>query len=185
MDAGLVLDARRRRSGCARGGASRRATWSPSATRKTAAQGIFVQTHLGAARRGSATRSPSCRAKCRAKSRSTTRTWRGVLIEEKERGGYPIWVTGPALVHSRARSDMSWFIANGYVGALLAGNAVAVHDIEASIYGTTLGMTQHRRDHAGRPRAAHARHQPGARRGLDRQRRASRASSPTASCTRA
>jgi len=64
-----------------------------------------------------------------------------VLIEEKERGGYPIWVTGPALVHSRARADMSWFISNGYVGALLAGNAVAVHDIEASIYGTTLGMT--------------------------------------------
>jgi lysine-ketoglutarate reductase/saccharopine dehydrogenase-like protein (TIGR00300 family) len=64
-----------------------------------------------------------------------------LLLEEKERGGYPIWVTGPALVHSRARADMSWFIANGYVGALLAGNAVAVHDIEASIYGTTLGMT--------------------------------------------
>jgi lysine-ketoglutarate reductase/saccharopine dehydrogenase-like protein (TIGR00300 family) len=64
-----------------------------------------------------------------------------LLIEEKELGGYPIWVTGPALVHSRARDDMSWFIANGYVGALLAGNAVAVHDIEASIYGTTLGMT--------------------------------------------
>jgi lysine-ketoglutarate reductase/saccharopine dehydrogenase-like protein (TIGR00300 family) len=64
-----------------------------------------------------------------------------LLIEQKERGGYPVWVTGPALVHSRARADMSWFIANGYVGALLAGNAVAVHDIEASIYGTTLGMT--------------------------------------------
>ena len=64
-----------------------------------------------------------------------------LLIDEKDRGGYPIWVTGPALVHSRARSDMSWFIANGFVGALLAGNAVAVHDIEASIYGTTLGMT--------------------------------------------
>jgi lysine-ketoglutarate reductase/saccharopine dehydrogenase-like protein (TIGR00300 family) len=64
-----------------------------------------------------------------------------LLIDEKERGGYPVWVTGPALVHSRARTDMSWFVANGYVGALLAGNAVAVHDIEASIYGTTLGMT--------------------------------------------
>jgi lysine-ketoglutarate reductase/saccharopine dehydrogenase-like protein (TIGR00300 family) len=64
-----------------------------------------------------------------------------LLIEQKEGGGYPVWVTGPALVHSRARADMSWFIANGYVGALLAGNAVAVHDIEASIYGTTLGMT--------------------------------------------
>lgn len=64
-----------------------------------------------------------------------------ILIEERERGGYPIWVTGPALVHSRARADMTWFIQNGYVGALLAGNAVAVHDIEASIYGTTLGMS--------------------------------------------
>jgi lysine-ketoglutarate reductase/saccharopine dehydrogenase-like protein (TIGR00300 family) len=65
-----------------------------------------------------------------------------LLVSERERGGYPIWVTGPALVHSRARNDMTWFIANGFVGALLAGNAVAVHDIEASIYGTTLGMTK-------------------------------------------
>jgi len=65
-----------------------------------------------------------------------------LLVDERERGGYPIWVTGPALVHSRARNDMSWFIANSFVGALLAGNAVAVHDIEASIFGTTLGMTR-------------------------------------------
>ena len=65
-----------------------------------------------------------------------------ILLDERDRGGYPIWVTGPALVHSRARADMVWFIENGFVGALLAGNAVAVHDIEASIFGTTLGMTQ-------------------------------------------
>jgi lysine-ketoglutarate reductase/saccharopine dehydrogenase-like protein (TIGR00300 family) len=64
-----------------------------------------------------------------------------LLVEERERGGYPVWVTGPALVHSRARTDMTWFIANGFVKALLAGNAVAVHDIEASIFGTTLGMS--------------------------------------------
>ena len=64
-----------------------------------------------------------------------------LLIEERDRKGYPIWVTGPALVHSRARADMTWFVSNGFVGALLAGNAVAVHDIEASIFGTTLGMT--------------------------------------------
>jgi lysine-ketoglutarate reductase/saccharopine dehydrogenase-like protein (TIGR00300 family) len=64
-----------------------------------------------------------------------------LLVDERDRGGYPIWVTGPALVHSRARMDMAWFIANGFVGALLAGNAVAVHDIEAAIFGTTLGMT--------------------------------------------
>jgi lysine-ketoglutarate reductase/saccharopine dehydrogenase-like protein (TIGR00300 family) len=65
-----------------------------------------------------------------------------ILVAERDRGGYPVWVTGPALVHSRARADMVWFIANGFVGALLAGNAVAVHDIEASIFGTTLGMTR-------------------------------------------
>ena len=65
-----------------------------------------------------------------------------ILIAERDRGGYPIWVTGPALVHSRARADMVWFIENGFVSALLAGNAVAVHDIEASIFGTTLGMTK-------------------------------------------
>ncbi len=65
-----------------------------------------------------------------------------LLVDDRERGGYPIWITGPALVHSRARNDMSWFIANRFVGALLAGNAVAVHDIEASMYGTTLGMTR-------------------------------------------
>ena len=65
-----------------------------------------------------------------------------ILIEERDRGGYPIWVTGPALVHSRARADMVWFIENRFVSALLAGNAVAVHDIEASIFGTTLGMTR-------------------------------------------
>jgi lysine-ketoglutarate reductase/saccharopine dehydrogenase-like protein (TIGR00300 family) len=64
-----------------------------------------------------------------------------LLLAERDRGGYMIWVTGPALVHSRARDDMVWFIQNGFVSALLAGNAVAVHDIEAAIFGTTLGMT--------------------------------------------
>ena len=65
-----------------------------------------------------------------------------LLVDERERGGYPVWVTGPALVHSRARRDMVWFIRHGFVGALLAGNAVAAHDIEAAIFGTTLGMSE-------------------------------------------
>ena len=64
-----------------------------------------------------------------------------LLLDERDRGGYIVWVTGPALVHSRARADMTWFVMNGFVSALLAGNAVAVHDIEASIFGTTLGMS--------------------------------------------
>ncbi len=61
--------------------------------------------------------------------------------DERRRGGYLVWVVGPALVHSRARGDFEWFIRNGYVQAVLAGNAVAVHDIEAAIFGTTLGMS--------------------------------------------
>ncbi|MCC7133215.1 MAG: hypothetical protein IT352_11230 [Gemmatimonadales bacterium] len=61
--------------------------------------------------------------------------------EERRNGGYLVWVVGPALVHSRARADFEWFITNGYVQAVLIGNAVAVHDIEAAIFGTTLGMT--------------------------------------------
>lgn len=60
---------------------------------------------------------------------------------ERRQGGYLVWVVGPALVHSRARADFEWFIVNGYVSAVLIGNAVAVHDIEAAIFGTTLGMT--------------------------------------------
>lgn len=63
-----------------------------------------------------------------------------MLGEEKQRGGKVVWVVGPALVHARARADLVWFIQNGYVGALLGGNAVAVHDLEAAIFGTTLGM---------------------------------------------
>jgi len=68
------------------------------------------------------------------------------LIEERRQGGFLIWVAGPALVHSRARGDFEWFIRNGFVQAMLAGNAVAVHDIEAAIFGTTLGMSN-----TGRP----------------------------------
>lgn len=64
-----------------------------------------------------------------------------LLLDERARGGYTIWVAGPALVHSRARADMTWFVEQGFVQALLAGNAVAVHDIEAAMFGTSLGMT--------------------------------------------
>ncbi|MBL8114922.1 MAG: hypothetical protein JNK60_18715, partial [Acidobacteria bacterium] len=46
----------------------------------------------------------------------------------------------PALVHARGRVALEWLIHNGYCHALFAGNAVAVHDIEAALYGTTLGM---------------------------------------------
>ena len=69
-----------------------------------------------------------------------------MLRAERERGGHIVWVVGPAVLHSRGRDVVTWFIENGYVGALLGGNAVAVHDIEQALLGTTLGM-----DRSGRP----------------------------------
>lgn len=69
-----------------------------------------------------------------------------LLIREREKGGHVVWVVGPAVLHSRGRDVLTWFIRNGFVGALLGGNAVAVHDIEQALLGTTLGM-----DRSGRP----------------------------------
>jgi lysine-ketoglutarate reductase/saccharopine dehydrogenase-like protein (TIGR00300 family) len=63
-----------------------------------------------------------------------------VLVEERDRGGHVIWVVGPAVLHSRGRDTLAWFVRNGFVGVLFGGNAVAVHDIEAATMGTTLGM---------------------------------------------
>jgi lysine-ketoglutarate reductase/saccharopine dehydrogenase-like protein (TIGR00300 family) len=69
-----------------------------------------------------------------------------LMYEEKKRGGHIVWVVGPAVLHSRGRDVVTWFIENGYVGAFLGGNAVGVHDIEQALLGTTLGM-----DRVGRP----------------------------------
>jgi lysine-ketoglutarate reductase/saccharopine dehydrogenase-like protein (TIGR00300 family) len=55
--------------------------------------------------------------------------------------GYILWAIGPALVHARGRAAMEWLIHNGYCHGLISGNAVGVHDVEAALYGTTLGMT--------------------------------------------
>ncbi len=59
---------------------------------------------------------------------------------ERDHDGYLVWVPGPALVHARARADFVWFVEQGFVQAVLTGNAVAVHDIETALFGTTLGM---------------------------------------------
>ena len=48
---------------------------------------------------------------------------------------------GPAFTFDRdARESMSWLIDNGYVHAILAGNALATHDLEAAYLGTALGQ---------------------------------------------
>jgi lysine-ketoglutarate reductase/saccharopine dehydrogenase-like protein (TIGR00300 family) len=76
------------------------------------------------------------------------------FVRERDAGGHIVWVLGPAVLHSRGRDAVQWFVHNGFVGALLGGNAIAVHDVEQALMGTTLGM-----DHRGRPvRGGHAYH---------------------------
>jgi lysine-ketoglutarate reductase/saccharopine dehydrogenase-like protein (TIGR00300 family) len=49
-------------------------------------------------------------------------------------------VSGPAVVHTGAGVYLSRLIELGYVQALFAGNALAVHDVEAALFGTALGV---------------------------------------------
>lgn len=58
----------------------------------------------------------------------------------KESGRRILWVAGPALVHTGAAPDLCALIRAGYVNAFFSGNGVAAHDIEANIFGTSLGV---------------------------------------------
>ena len=64
-----------------------------------------------------------------------------LLRYEKAHGGYVVWVMGPAFsFDSDARNAFSRLVENGYVNALLAGNALATHDLEGAYLGTALGQ---------------------------------------------
>ena len=62
------------------------------------------------------------------------------FLENRGSAGSILWVIGPALVHARGREAMEWMIHHGFAHAVLSGNAVGVHDVEAALYGSTLGM---------------------------------------------
>lgn len=58
----------------------------------------------------------------------------------KERGEKVLVVSGPAVVHTGAANALEDLIREGLVDVLFAGNALAVHDIESQLYGTSLGV---------------------------------------------
>lgn len=62
------------------------------------------------------------------------------IVSTKKAGGKIAVVCGPAVVHTGAAPALAKLIRDGYVDVLLAGNAVAVHDIERQLFGTSLGM---------------------------------------------
>lgn len=62
------------------------------------------------------------------------------MRDAKEAGQRVLWVAGPGVVHTGAAPAMVAMIRAGYVDCLFAGNAIATHDIEAALYGTSLGI---------------------------------------------
>lgn len=63
-----------------------------------------------------------------------------LLMHEREHGNI-LWVMGPACsFDSDARASMKYLIENGFAHGVIAGNALAVHDLEAGLFGTALGQ---------------------------------------------
>ncbi len=73
---------------------------------------------------------------------------KGLLVQKvademrkiRAEGGKILVVAGPAVIHTGAGKYLSALIDAGYVNVLFAGNAVAVHDAESVLYGTSLGV---------------------------------------------
>ncbi|WP_413165615.1 TIGR00300 family protein [Capilliphycus salinus ALCB114379] len=62
------------------------------------------------------------------------------LRQIRDRGGKVVVTAGPVVIHTGGAEHLSRLIREGYVQALLGGNAIAVHDIEQAMMGTSLGV---------------------------------------------
>jgi lysine-ketoglutarate reductase/saccharopine dehydrogenase-like protein (TIGR00300 family) len=63
-----------------------------------------------------------------------------MVRETKARGGRVIFVAGPVVIHTGGAPYFIDLIRRGYVDAILSGNALAVHDAEHALFGTSLGV---------------------------------------------
>lgn len=61
------------------------------------------------------------------------------LVRQKA-GGKTLLVGGPAIVHTGSVEHVSKLIRGRYIHRLFAGNALATHDIEQALFGTSLGV---------------------------------------------
>lgn len=83
------------------------------------------------------------------------------LQRARAEGGKILVVVGPALVHSGAVPHLEKLIEWGYVDLLFGGNALALHDIENALFGTSVGIDLKRgslaeRGHENQMRALNA-----------------------------
>ena len=63
-----------------------------------------------------------------------------IMRQVREEGKKIVAVAGPVVVHTGGGVPLSRLLRNGWIDALLAGNALAVHDIESALLGTSLGV---------------------------------------------
>ncbi len=64
-----------------------------------------------------------------------------MLRDVRARGLDVIAVVGPAVVHTGAAQHLARLVRAGYVNVFFGGNAVATHDIESALFGTSLGVS--------------------------------------------
>ena len=62
------------------------------------------------------------------------------LRQIRDRGGKLVVSCGPVVVHTGGAPHLAYLIREGYVQSMLGGNAIAVHDMEQSSMGTSLGV---------------------------------------------
>jgi lysine-ketoglutarate reductase/saccharopine dehydrogenase-like protein (TIGR00300 family) len=60
-------------------------------------------------------------------------------VSRGEAGAKVLLAGGPAIIHSGGREALTWLIEQRFVHVLFCGNALAAHDMEADLYGTSLG----------------------------------------------
>ncbi|MDQ6758748.1 MAG: TIGR00300 family protein, partial [Acidobacteriota bacterium] len=65
-----------------------------------------------------------------------------LMKQSRQSGSKIVVVAGPVVVHTGGVGPLSAMIRAGHVDALLAGNALGVHDIETALLGTSLGVRQ-------------------------------------------
>ncbi|MBF2007482.1 TIGR00300 family protein [Chlorogloeopsis fritschii PCC 9212] len=66
------------------------------------------------------------------------------LRKIRDAGGKVVVTAGPVVIHTGGGEHLSRLIREGYVQALLGGNAIAVHDLEQAVMGTSLGVDMKR-----------------------------------------
>jgi lysine-ketoglutarate reductase/saccharopine dehydrogenase-like protein (TIGR00300 family) len=141
MDCGIVIDAKKRRAACT---PMHRVGKGDAVV--VGDRGVKVNLPITDSRKPSFEFMTSSVSTEKPKGLQVRRTaeW---IKETHAAGKKVLLVGGPAIIHTGAGPHLEKLIRDGHVDILFAGNALAAHDIESAIYGTSLGVYLHK----GRP----------------------------------